>query len=82
MGALPCLSIRVMQQTHANAMMGPIILICFSYGTILTNNLDVYHILYTQPIRAGMGTPVNAHTAGPLILLGEPALVALMLDTR
>ena len=46
----------------------------FSYGTVLTGNLDVYHILYTQPICAGMGSPVSSHIAGPPYLLGEHTL--------
>ena len=48
----------------------------FFYGTILTGNFDVYHILYTQPMRASMDSPVSSHTAGPLSLSGEHTLGA------
>ena len=37
-------------------------------------NLDMYHILYTQPICAGMGSPVSSHTVGPPYLAGEHTL--------
>ena len=40
--------------------------------------MDVYHILYTQPIRASMGSPASSHTAGPLSLAGGHALGALI----
>ena len=68
-------------QEHANAMTRPIISVYFSYYIILMGSLDVYHILYTQPIRAGMGSPDSSHTAGSFFLLGEPALVALLMPT-
>ena len=38
--------------------------------------MDVYHILYTQPIRASMGSPASSHTAGSLSLAGGHALGA------
>ena len=37
----------------------------FSYGTILTGSLDLYHILYTWPIRASMDPRVGSHTSSP-----------------
>ena len=52
----------------------------FSDGTVLTGNLDMYHILYTQPIRASMGSPVSSHTAGPLSLSGEHTLGAHIMN--
>ena len=60
-------------QEHVNAMTRPIIY-PFSYGTVLTGNLDVYHILYTHLIRASMDSPVSSHTAGPLSLSGGHTL--------
>ena len=70
-------------QEHANAMTGPIISVYFSYDTILTGSLDVYHILYTQLIRASMGSLESLHTDGPLFWSGEPSLAAqLLLDTQ
>jgi len=47
-----------------------------SYSAILTGNLDVYHIIYTQPIRASMDSPVSSHTVEPLSLSGEHTLGA------
>ena len=38
--------------------------------------MDVYHILYTQPIRASMGSPASSHTVGPLSVAGGHALGA------
>ena len=38
--------------------------------------MDVYHILYMQPIRASMNSPGSSHTAGPLSLAGGHALGA------
>ena len=48
----------------------------FPYGVIQQVIVDVYHILYTQPIRASMGSPASSHTAGPLSLAGGHALGA------
>ena len=62
-------------QEHANAMTGPIISVYFSYDTILMGSLDVYHILYTQPIHASMNSLDSSHTVGPLFLSGELSLV-------
>ena len=52
----------------------------FSSDTILTGNLNVYHILYTQPICASMDSPVSSHTARPHYLSSEHALVALYVE--
>ena len=40
--------------------------------------MDVYHILYTQSIRASMASPASSHTAGPLSLSGGHILGPLM----
>ena len=55
-------------QEHANIMTGPIISVYFSYGTILMRNLDVYHILYTQPIREYGLTRQFAHSWTPFLI--------------
>ena len=60
-------------QEHANAMTGPN---PFSYGTVLTSNLDVYYIFYTQPICASMDSPLSSHTARQPFLSGEHTLEA------
>ena len=52
-------------------MTGPIISVYFSYSTILMDSLDVYHVLYTQPISAGMGSPDSSHTVRPPFLVGR-----------
>ena len=39
-------------------------------------NLDVYHILYTQSVRASMDSPVSLHIAGLLSLSDEHTLEA------
>ena len=43
----------------------------FSYSIVVTGNLDVYHIFYTQSIRASMDSLVSSHTAEPPSLSGE-----------
>ena len=48
----------------------------FSCDAVLMGNLDVYHILYTQPIHASIGSLVSSHTAGSLSLSGEHTLGA------
>ena len=62
-------------QEHAND--GTNSLNLFSYGTVLMGNLDVYHILYTQPIHASMGSPVSQFPCQASILWE-----LLRLDTR
>ena len=37
-------------------------------------SLDVYHILYTQPIRVSMGSLDSSHTAEPLFFPGKPSM--------
>ena len=39
-------------------------------------------LLYTQPIRASMGSPASSHTAGPLSLSGGHTLGAPYVGTR
>ena len=56
-------------QEHVSVMTRPIILIHFpTVRTVLTGNLDVYYIFYTQPICASMDSPVSSHTAEPPFL--------------
>ena len=55
--------------------------ILFSYGTLLTSSLDVYHIIYTQPIRASMDSQVARILLGPFPCPASIFWELLMLDT-